>query len=103
MIAFDSPEGAALRAMRLSRSAVAALWFTALNEGQDSWSSWASDTLAELPQGRETAALRFIQAASDGDVRRARQFWTILASYPQNGTQGRITRAAQALRASLPL
>jgi hypothetical protein len=103
MIAFDSPEGATLRALDPSPRAIAALWFTALNEGQDGWAAWAAVELAGLPLGPEAAALRFLQAVSDGEARRMRQCWAILASYPIDGTQSRIIQSARKLRATLPI
>jgi hypothetical protein len=89
MIAFYSPEGATFRAMKPSRSAIAAIWFTALNEDQAGWA--------------ETAALRFIQAVNDGDTRRAQQIWAVFASYPASAAQSRICDAARRLRATLPI
>jgi hypothetical protein len=103
MIAFDSPEGAHLRTLKPSRSAIAEIWFTALNEGQDGWAAWAGAELARQPGGAETAALRYIQAVSDGDRRRAQQFWAVFASYPASAAPGRICDAARTLRASLPI
>jgi hypothetical protein len=103
MIAFYSPEGAALRALKPSRSAMAAIWFAALNGDQTGWADWASDELARLPGSAETAALRFIQAVNDGDTRRAQQFGALFASYPAAAAQSRICDAARTLRASLPI
>ncbi|MES2915790.1 MAG: hypothetical protein V4753_11780 [Pseudomonadota bacterium] len=103
MIAFYSPEGAALRAMNPSRSAIAAIWFAALNEGHTSWAEWAGDELAPHAGWADTAALRFIQAVHDGDNRRAQQFWAVFASFPASSAQTRICAAARSLRASLPI
>jgi hypothetical protein len=102
MIAFYSPEGAALRALKPSRSAMAEIWFTALTEDQTPWADWASDELSRHPGWAETAALRFIQAVNDGDTRRMQQFWALFASYPASVAQSRICDAARALHASLP-
>jgi hypothetical protein len=103
MIVFYSPEGAALRALKPSRSAIAAIWFAAINSDQTGWADWAGEELAGLPGGVEVAALRFIQAVNDGDKRRAQQFWTVFASYPAREAQSRICAAARNLRASLPI
>lgn len=103
MIAFYSPEGAALRAMKPSRSAIAAVWFTALNEAETGWAEWAGEELAALPGWAETAALRFIQAMNEADTRRAQQFWAVFASYPALAAKSRICDAARRLRTSLPI
>jgi hypothetical protein len=103
MIAFDSPEGATLRALEPSRSAVLWLWFAALSEGQDSWAAWAAEQCASAAQDAEITALRFLQAASDGNDRATRQLWSVLASFPTDGTDSKIILAARALRASLPV
>lgn len=103
MIAFDSPEATTLRAMKLSRSALEAIWFTALEEGRDSWAAWAGDKLAQYLAGAEMAALRFVRAASDGEIRQAQQFWAVFASFPASSAQTRICAAARSLRASLPI
>lgn len=103
MIAFYSPEGAALRALKPSRSAIAAIWFAALSGDQTGWADWAGEELAGLPGGADTAALRFIQAVNDGDTRRTQQFWAVFASYPTTDAQSRICAAARNLRASLPI
>ncbi len=96
MIAFDSLEGTRLRAMTLSRSALMSLWFTALNEGQESWGEWARQVAdADHPQDAATAALRFLQAAGEGDARRARQLWAVLMSFPIDQTDSKIIRAAR--------
>ena len=102
MIAFDSPEGIRLRAIGLSRSALMALWFTALNEGQDTWSAWALD-LAKVnhPQDPTTIALRFLQASADGDAKLARQLWAVLASFPIDDSKSRIIQAAHGIGQSL--
>ncbi len=102
MITFDGPEGATLRALNPSRSAVRALWFAALTDGQDGWGSWAADKLKAMASDREVIALRFMQAAGDGNTAAARQLWAILASFPMTDTQSTILKAARDLRASLP-
>lgn len=101
MIAFESPEGTALRALSPSRSAMMALWLVALSEGQDAWTSWASGELATTAQSIELVSLRFIQAASDGNERAARQLWAVLASFPGDGTESHIVQAARNLRGRL--
>jgi hypothetical protein len=101
MIAFDSSDGATLRALKPSPSAVLALWFAALNEGQDPWAAWAVMQLEGQPPDAEIAALRFLHAASTGDHRAARQLWTILASFPIDGADSRIILAARNLRPAL--
>lgn len=103
MIAFYSTEGAALRALKPSRSAIAAIWFTALNEDQAGWADWAGEELASVPGWAETAALRFIEAVNDVDTRRAQQLWAVFASYPASATQSRICDAARRLHASLTI
>jgi hypothetical protein len=101
MIAFDSPEGAALRGLTPSRSATLAIWVTALNEGNDSWANWARNALDTTAHDAELAALRFMQAAKDGDERAARQLWAVLASFPIDGADSRIILAARNLRPAL--
>lgn len=103
MIAFYSPEGAALCALKPSRSAIAAIWFAALSEDQTGWADWAAEELATQPGWADTAALRFIQAVNDGDTRRTQQFWTVFASYPALAVQSRICAAARKLHASLTI
>lgn len=103
MIAFDSPEGAQLRALRPSQSATLSIWLVALDEGQEDWAHWAQDQLGGVGDSIEVIALRFMQAASDGDVMLARQMWVVLASCPIDGTDNRIIRAARNLRTSLPI
>ena len=101
MISFDSPEATKLRAMQPSRSALEAIWFTALDEGRDTWAAWAGEQLAQHLAGAENVALRFVRAASDGETRQAQQIWTVLASFPASDTESRIVRAARDLRASM--
>lgn len=101
MIAFDSPEGAALRALAPSAAAVVAIWFTAVTDGTDGWSAWAGEELARHPVTVDVTALRFLQAARDGDQRRAHQLWMILASMPVEGTPGPIVATARVQRASM--
>lgn len=102
MIAYFSPEGEALRALQPSRSAIAAIWFNAVDEGRGDWASWASDELATRLSGADLAAMKFVQAASDGDMRRAHQLWAVLGTIPADGPESRFLRAARDLRASLP-
>lgn len=101
MIAFESPEGTDLRALSPSRSATMAICLAALSERQNAWVSWASDELATTAQSIEVTALRFIQAASDGNERAARQLWAVLASFPTEGTESRIVQAARNLRGQM--
>lgn len=103
MIAFESPEGHQLRALRPSLSATMALWLAALTDGDDEWSGWARDRLADVSDTPDVLALRFIQAVNDQDLMRARQMWAILASLPTETTAGSILKAARKLRASLPI
>lgn len=102
MIAFHSPEGAALRALKPSRSAVVALWFAALSEDEGDWAAWAGEQLADQRPDVEIAALRFLQAAQSGNDRAARQLWTLLASFSIEGNDSRIVKAARTLRQQLP-
>ena len=102
MIAFDSLEGAMLRALNPSRSAVLSLWFAAVSEGKESWAAWAAEKAATSSHDAEFAALRFLQAAGDGNESAARQLWTILASFPITDMDSRIVLAARNLRSSLP-
>lgn len=102
MIAFHSPEGAALRALKPSRSAVVSLWFSALSEDDADWASWAGDQLADQRPDAELAALRFLQAAQAGNDRAVRQLWTLLATFPIAGSDNRIVKAARTLREQLP-
>lgn len=101
MISFDSPEATTLRALQPSRSALEAIWFTALQDRRDTWVGWAGEQLAQHLAGAEMAALRFVRAASDGETRQAQQIWTILSSFPASDIESRIVRAARDLRASM--
>ncbi len=103
MIGFESPEGHQLRALRPSLSALMALWFAALTDGDDAWSAWAQDRLSGVSDTPDVLALRFIQAASEQDLTRARQLWAILASWPTDTSHSAIIKAARDLRASLPI
>lgn len=103
MIAFDSPEGQALRDLNPSRNALIALCFSALNDGSDSWAQWSWDRLGELTQDAETIALRFLRAINDSDERLARQLWAVLASYPIDGTLSTVIQAARNLRSQIKL
>lgn len=102
MIAYFSPEAEALRALQPSHSAIAAIWFNAVDEGRGDWASWASDELARQLTGPSLVAMNFVQAASDGDIRRAQQLWAVLGTFPTEGPESRFVRAARDLRASLP-
>lgn len=102
MIAFDSPEGAVLRGLNPSLSATLAIWLTALDEGGDDWARWARETLTSASQDADVAALRFMQAANEGDETAARQLWTVLCSFPAERKTGRIVQAAVQLRSELP-
>lgn len=101
MIAYHSPAGATLRTFAPSRPALAALWFAALAEDEPDWAEWAK---AQLASGHAheavVVALNLLQAAHDGDLTRARQFSTVLASFPENTGSCRITLAARAIAAS---
>ena len=102
MIGFESSEGHQLRALRPSLSATMALWLAALTEGDDGWSAWAQDRLSDVGDTPDVVALRFIQAASDQDLTRARQLWAVLASWPTDTSHSSVIKAARDLRASLP-
>lgn len=102
MIAFDSPEGATLRALLPSKSAIQAIWLAALDRGTDAWALWARDALASVMPDADIVALRFLQAASDGDDRALRQLWAVLVSFPAPASVSPAVKAAQALRQSLP-
>lgn len=103
MIAFDSPEGTRLRDIPLSRSAVTMIWLTAVDEGRGDWASWARDGLATQVSGADLAAMGFVQAAMNGEIRRAMQLWSILATFPADEQDSRMVRAAHDLRAALPI
>ena len=102
MIAFDSPEGAALRALKPSRSATLSIWLTALREGEDGWMVWARDTVGQDMSDAEIVALRYMQAASDRDKVAMHQLWVVLDSFPTEAGTGPAVKAARELRASLP-
>jgi hypothetical protein len=101
MIAFESPEGAVLRGLKPSRSATLAIWLAALETGRNDWADWARAALASASQDADLAALRFMQAVNDGDVKAARQLWTVLSSFPAESRTSRIYQAAQRLRSEL--
>lgn len=102
MIAFDSPEGATLRELQPSRSAILSIWLTALDRGDDTWADWARDALASTRPDAEVVALRFLQAARDGDERAMRQMWAVLGSFPAGPSASPAVKAAHDLRPSLP-
>lgn len=102
MIAFYSPEGTALRALQPSRSAISAIWYQAVHDGRGDWVDWARDELAGQLGSADLAAMRFVEAAINGEVKRAQQLWTVLGSFPVSRTESNFVRAARELRASLP-
>lgn len=98
MIAFDSPAGAELRAMGLSRAALAALWFEALTADQDIWAAWAHDQCdARFPDAPVVMALYFLSACKAGDVQKARQLWQVLGSLPLERVECPIIGNAQGI------
>lgn len=95
MVAFDSPVGETLRRMRVSRAALAAIWFDALNADQDAWADWARGELDRRFAGAPVVlALHFLQACKAGDPKRARQLWGVLGSVPLDGAECRILNTA---------
>ena len=96
MIAFDSPAGAQLRRLELSRAALAALWFTALTEDRPLWAAWAQDRMTDTyPGTASTLALQMLQAAQEDNIPRARRIWLLLASLPLDQAECRILQSAQ--------
>jgi hypothetical protein len=102
MIAFESPEGETLRALKPSRSATLAIWLTALKDGTDNWAEWARAAVGTGAPDAEVTALRYIQAVLDGDIAAVHQFWAVLGSFPAEAGAGSAVRAARELRATLP-
>jgi hypothetical protein len=103
MIAFYSPEGSALRALQPSPSAIAAIWYQAVHDGRGDWVDWVRDELASQLGDADLAAIRFVEAAINGEVKRAQQLWTVLGSFPVSGRESHFVRAAREMRASLPV
>lgn len=98
MIAFDSPAGARLRGLEMSRAGLAAVWFTALNEDQPLWAAWAQEKLVNSHRGAAvTLALQMLQASQDDDIPRARQIWVLLDSLPLDRAECHILRSAEAI------
>jgi hypothetical protein len=102
MIAFDSPEGVTLRGLKPSRSAMLAIWRVALETGDDGWANWAREALGSTALDAELVALRFMQAARDGDERTMRQLWAVLGSFPPEAVASPTVQAAHELRRALP-
>ena len=81
MIAFDSPEGEALRAIDLSQPALLALWLSALNSGQMDWAHWVQ-AQASPKDDPNILALRCLHAAACGDTQVVRLIMTLLKTLP---------------------
>lgn len=95
MIDFDSPAGARLRGLGVSRAGLAAIWFHALSGDQPVWAAWARDRMeAAHPGAAVTLALQMLQAVQDDDLPRARKIRVLLASLPLDQAECRILRSA---------
>ena len=98
MIAFDSPDGLELRAKRIPRAALMALWYCALNTRSTGWADWAeAKAMRQFPEDLIVLALRFLKALNEGDVRRSRLLWVVFSSYPVATSPSRIVREIDAL------
>ncbi|MFM7335990.1 MAG: hypothetical protein ACKO2N_16175 [Tabrizicola sp.] len=102
MIAFYSPEGETLRALKPSRSAKIAIWLAALQEGEDDWAAWAGEAFASEAPDAEILALRFIQAVADGNNKAMHQLWSVLSTFPVETLSSSAIQTARELRKSLP-